>query len=101
MHVRRSVLATATAFVVVLAACGSVGEDTGGAVATSVPPSPYSTTDATAPVERRPAEDTFSDIVYSSEMVDDDRIFYVAPMVVVGTVQEVTVPYLNFFTVLK
>ncbi|HDL42072.1 MAG TPA: hypothetical protein ENG98_03570, partial [Actinobacteria bacterium] len=92
---RRSVLVAATAFVVVLAACGAAEQDAGSEVAPTAPPTASSITDTEVAVERRPAEDTFSDVAYSSERVEDDRILYVAPMVVVGTVREVRGPFWN------
>ncbi len=95
MHVRRSVLATATAFAVVLAACGSAGQEPGGAVEISGVPDPSPITDPAVAVERRPAEDTSTDVVASSEWLDPEVILYVAPMVVIGTVREVRGPFWN------
>jgi hypothetical protein len=94
-HMRRSVLVAAAAFVVVLAACGAAEQDAGSEVAPTAPPTASSIADSAVAVERRPAEDTFSDVAYSSERVEDDRILYVAPMVVVGTVREVRGPFWN------
>ena len=95
LHVRRSVLATATAFVVVLAACGAAEQNAGSEVAPTAPPTASSITDTEVAVERRPAEDTATDVAASYEWLDQDIIFYASPMVVVGTVREVNGPFWN------
>jgi len=95
LRVRRAVLATATAFVVVLAACGATGQDPGSEGAPTTPSTTSSITDAGVAVERRPAEDTSTDVSASRIWLDERIIFYAAPMVVVGTVREVAGPFWN------
>ncbi len=86
---------TATVFVVVLAACGSTGQDPGSEGAPTTPSTTSSITDAGVSVERRPAEDTSTDVSASRIWLDEKVILYAAPMVVVGTVREVAGPFWN------
>ncbi len=96
-HARRSTNALAGAFVVLLASCGSAGQDAADAAQASAVPDSTLITDAAVAVGRRLAEDTWTDPNIHTDYgtIDPQTVFYAAPIVVVGTVREVLGPFWN------